>query len=46
MGIVLITQYEPFYLADNVSYLINILPKHSQIVVCVVANASPFGRMD
>ncbi len=44
MKIVIITQDEPFYLADNLRYLIEILPAHSTIVGCVVANASPFGK--
>ncbi|MDA7625450.1 formyltransferase family protein [bacterium] len=43
MRIVTITQNEPFYLAENFTYLIDILPKHSKIVGCVVAEVSPFG---
>lgn len=46
MRIVIITQDEPFYLAKNLKYLIEILPKHSQIVACVVADASPFGKKE
>jgi len=46
MKIVIITQNEPFYLADNLKYLIDILPKHSRIVGCVVADASPFGKKE
>jgi len=46
MRILIITQNEPFYLADNLRYLIKILPKHSSIVACVVAEASPFGKKD
>ena len=46
MKIVIITQNEPFYLADNLRYLIEILPKHSEIVGCVVADVSPFGKKE
>lgn len=44
MRIVVITQDEPFYLADNLKYLIGILPEHSRIVGCVVNDVSPFGK--
>jgi methionyl-tRNA formyltransferase len=44
MRIVVITQDEPFYLSENLEYLTEILPHHSKIVGCVVANASPFGK--
>ena len=44
MNIIIITQNEPFYLADNLRYLIKILPKHSNIVGCVVNDVSPFGK--
>ena len=46
MRIVIITQDEPFYLAKNLSYLIKILPEHSEIVGCVVADVSPFGKKE
>ena len=46
MRIVIITQNEPFYLARNLNYLIEILPKHSKIVGCVVADVSPFGKKE
>lgn len=46
MRIVIITQDEPFYLAKNLSYLIKILPKHSEIVGCVVSDVSPFGKKE
>ena len=32
MKILIITQNEPFFLAENLRYLIKILPKHSQII--------------
>jgi len=44
MRIVIITQDEPFYLADNLRYLIEILPEHSEIVGCVLNDVSPFGK--
>lgn len=46
MKIIIITQNEPFYLAKNLSYLLEILPKHSQIVGCVVNDVSPFGKKE
>lgn len=46
MRIVIITQDEPFYLANNLQYLIDVLPKHSTIVGCVVNDVSPFGKKE
>ncbi len=46
MKIVVITQNDPFYLAENLNYLIDILPKHSKIIGCVVADVSPFGKKE
>ena len=46
MRIVIITQDEPFYLAQNIKYLYSILPSHSQIVGCVVNDVSPFGKKE
>jgi len=46
MRIVIITQDDPFYLADNLRYLIEILPEHSKIVGCVVNDVSPFGKKE
>jgi methionyl-tRNA formyltransferase len=46
LRIIIITQDEPFYLAKNLKYLIEILPKYSQIVGCVVADVSPFGKKE
>ena len=46
MRIIIITQDEPFYLAKNLNYLINSLPDHSQIVGCVVNEASPYGKKE
>jgi methionyl-tRNA formyltransferase len=44
--IVVITQDEPFYLAESLKHLIEIMPKHSQIVGCVVSDVSPFGKKE
>lgn len=46
MRIIIITQNEPFYLAQNLKYLIKILPKNVEIVACVVADVSPFGKKE
>lgn len=46
MNIVIITQDEPFYLAENLEYLIQNLPPHSKIVGCVVNDVSPFGKKE
>ena len=46
MRIILITQDEPFYLAKNIDYLLNILPKEHQVVGAVIANPSPFGKKE
>lgn len=44
MKIIIITQDEPFYLAKNLKYLIEIMPNHSRIVGCVLTKPSPFGK--
>lgn len=46
MNIVIITQDEPFYMSENIEYLISILPAHSRIVGCVLSDASPFGKKE
>ena len=46
MRIIIITQDDPFVLANNLRYLVKILPKHSKIVGCVVNDASPFGKKE
>lgn len=42
MRITIITQSDPFFLAENIEYLIGKLPEHSKIVSAIVFNASPF----
>ncbi len=44
MNIVLITQDEPFFLAENLRYLLDKIPVHSSVRACVVLSPSPFGR--
>tara|TARA_B110000902_G_C14294871_1_gene582909 strand:+ start:13311 stop:14075 length:765 start_codon:yes stop_codon:yes gene_type:complete len=46
MRIVIITQNEPFYLTKSLNYLLDILPDHSKVVGCVVADVSPFGKRE
>lgn len=46
MNIVIITQDEPFYLKDNLTYLLDILPRSSKVVGCVVNDVSPFGKKE
>lgn len=44
MNIVLITQKDPFYLAENIKYLLQKMPEHSKVVGCIVFDVAPFGR--
>lgn len=44
MRIVLITQNDPFFLKENIDYLLSKMPGHSQVVGCIVFDASPFGK--
>ena len=44
MKVILLTQEEPFYLARNLTYLIDNFPKKSSIVACVLFTPSPYGR--
>ena len=46
MKVIIITQNEPFYLHDNLKYLIDIFPKHSTIIGCIVSDVSPFGKKE
>ena len=43
MKIIILTQDEPFYLAENINYLLNNLPEKTEVVATVLFNASPFG---
>tara|TARA_B100001057_G_C22549674_1_gene832918 strand:- start:47 stop:805 length:759 start_codon:yes stop_codon:yes gene_type:complete len=44
MNIIIITQNEPFYLSENLNYLLSILDKDVKVVGCVVNDVSPFGK--
>ena len=46
MNIIIITQNDPFYLSENLEYLIKIFPKPSKIIGCVIFKASPFGKSE
>ena len=46
MRIVIITQNEPFYLTKSLRFLLNILPEDTDLVGCVVADVSPFGKKE
>ncbi len=44
MRIIIITQRDPFHLANHLDYLFSNLPGYAKIVGCVVLNVSPFGK--
>ena len=44
MRIVLLTQDDPFYLPDNIHYLVEHLPANNEIVGCVLFKVSPYGK--
>ena len=46
MKIVVITQDDPFYLAENLDYLFSNLPATTEVTGCVVSNVSPFGKKE
>ena len=46
MRILIVTQDSPFYLAENINYLITHLPQHSMVCGGVVLGASPFGKKE
>ncbi|MGX1928083.1 methionyl-tRNA formyltransferase [Flagellimonas sp. 2504JD4-2] len=46
MRIVLLTQDEPFYLAQNIDYLAKNLPVGAEIVSAVLFDVSPFGKKE
>lgn len=46
MRIIILTQSDPFYLAENIDYLVNNLPKNSEIVSTVIFDVSPFGKKE
>ena len=46
MRIIIITQDDPFYLQENLAYLLSLLPSQFKIVGCIVSDVSPFGKKD
>ncbi|USD38675.1 methionyl-tRNA formyltransferase [Ferrimonas sp. SCSIO 43195] len=46
MNVVIITQDDPFYLAENLDYLFNNLPNGVNVTGCVVSSVSPFGKKE
>jgi len=46
MRIVLITQDDPFYLPENLEFLLENLPDGTEVVGCVVSKVSPFGKRE
>ena len=46
MRIIIITQDEPFYLKENLSYLFKLLPDDVKIVGCIISDVSPFGKKE
>ena len=46
MKITILTQSDPFYLADNINYLLKNIPVHSEIVSTIVFDVSPFGKKE
>lgn len=46
MRIVIITQDDPFYLAENLDALFGNLPDGCAVVGCVVSSVSPFGKKE
>ncbi len=46
MRIIIITQDSPFYLAENLDYLLRHMPSYAEVVGCVVSDVSPFGKKE
>lgn len=44
MRLIILTQEDPFYLAENLDYLLKNIPEGTEVVSCVVFDASPFGK--
>ena len=44
MRLVLLTQDDPFFLAENINYLISQMPAHSEVVACVLFEVGAFGK--
>lgn len=46
MKVIILTQADPFYLAENLDYLIKKVPKYVNIVSTVLFDVSPFGKKE
>ena len=46
MRIVLITQDDPFYLAENIDFLLERLPQGVDVSACILLPVSPFGKKE
>ena len=46
MKLIILTQNEPFYLYDNLKYLLGLISGKHVVVGCVVFDASPFGKIE
>lgn len=46
MKIIILTQDEPFYLAESIDYLLQKLPNKAEIVGVVLFDVSPFGKKE
>lgn len=46
MRIIILTQDDPFYLAQNIDFLIKNLPEGTQVVGTVMFDVSPFGKRE
>lgn len=46
MKIIILTQDEPFYLAESIDYLIGKLPVKAQVTATVLFDVSPFGKRE
>lgn len=46
LKVVVLTQDEPFFLAESLDYLFSILPPQVEVVGCALFEASPFGKRE
>ena len=47
MRIILVTPDEPFYLSENITYLLkNLKRNNNEVVSCVLLSPSPYGRRE
>jgi methionyl-tRNA formyltransferase len=46
MTIIIVTQNDPFYLAENFNYFLKNLPAGTKVAGCILTDASPFGKRE